>query len=316
MSKLQTVFMFSGQGSQYFQMGKSLFASNPAFRSHMLRLDAHVRELTGHSVVDALYAPANKIGMPFDRTLLSHPAIVMVEYALAQTLMEAGVTPDFVLGASLGSYTAASVAGALPIDDALALAVNHAQALETCCGAGGMIAILAGPELFDEPFLRDRAERAAVNFDSHFVVSAPRADCDALEHALRERDLAFQRIPVSFAFHSRWMDAARDEFDARTRSIRSGPARLPIVCCDRCDTLTALPADYFWDVTRHPIRFPEAISRLEQQGAYRYLDVGPSGTLALFLKYLLPQSSQSSAHTILTPYGQDTANLERLMAVC
>jgi bacillaene synthase trans-acting acyltransferase len=316
MRAMKTVFMFSGQGSQYYQMGKQLFEADQVFRARMIALDADVLSLTGMSVVEALYAPTSRPGVPFQRTVLSHPAIVMVELALAQTLIASGLVPDLVLGASLGAYAAAAVAGVMTARDAVALAVAHAQALEGHAPAGGMVAVLAAPALLGQAFAHGRIELASVNFDSHFVVSAPEADCNAFELELRRRDLTFQRLAVSFAFHSRWMDDARQPFAAAARRIRLSPARVPMLCCAQARMPAALSDTYFWDVTRDPIRFPETIARLERDGACRYIDIGPSGTLAMFLKYLLPRSSSSVAHCVMTPYARDVANMAALLDTC
>lgn len=309
----KNVFMFSGQGSQYFQMGRSLYSENAGFRCQMGELDEVVRALTGHSVTEHLYAPAKKVSDPFERTLLTHPAIIMVEYCLAHTLMKAGVTPDIVLGASLGSYTAASLAGVLPIHDALAIAVAHARSLEEHCPIGGMIAILADPGLFRQSFLNECSELAAVNFASHFVVSAPQEYCQGIEDGLRRRDIAFQRLPVSYAFHSRWIDGARCQFEALAESVALKPPCLPIVCCDHGQLIGDVNHSFFWDVTRQPIQFSEAIAFLEEWDRFRYIDVGPSGTLAVFMKYLLGSNTQSTAYPILTPYGRAPINLERIV---
>ena|SRR5438067_990149 len=104
----------------------------------------------------------------------SSGASVMVEYSLAQSLMQAGVWPDMVLGASLGSFAAAAVAGFIDAEDALAAVVRQAMALEEWSERGGMIAVLADLELFAEDFRSGRSELAAVNFSSHFVVTARR----------------------------------------------------------------------------------------------------------------------------------------------
>jgi len=65
---------------------------------------------------------------------------------------------------------------------------------------------------------------------------------------------------------------------------------------------------------RRPIRFRESTARLEQRGACRYIDVGPAGTLATFLKYGLPATATSTVHSILTPFGFDQKNLAALLA--
>jgi acyl transferase domain-containing protein len=305
--------MFSGQGSQYFQMGRELFQTNDIFRNCMIRLDTVAKELTGDSVIGTLYSDASKKGDSFDRTLLTHPAIFMVEYALAQALIHAGVLPDMVLGASMGSFAAATVAGFIEVEDALASVVHQAIAIEEC-ERGGMIAVLADPALFAEDFLSHRSELAAVNFSSHFVVSARSNDLEEIEVALRNDNVGYQRLPVSSAFHSRWIDKARTPFASFMRSIRYRQGRLSLGCCDQATVLNELPADYFWNVVRRPIRFRETIARMEQLSVHRYIDVGPAGTLATFLKYGIPANTKSTVHTILTPYGLDQKNLTALLA--
>jgi bacillaene synthase trans-acting acyltransferase len=310
-----TVFMFSGQGSHYFHMGRELFEKNAVFRDWMLRLDGIPFRMSGLSVLETLYSGVYAKGDPFDRTLLTHPAIFMVEYSLAQTLADQGVMPDVVLGASLGSFAAAAVAGVLSAEDALSAVMCQAEALERSCEAGGMIAILADPLLFEEEFLGRHAALAAVNFASHFVITARRAELDAIEGELKRRNIGHQRLPVSFAFHSAWIDAAREPFVAAMRSVPRTAARLPLVCCDRAGMVSGLEDDHLWDVVRRPIRFREAIAALELRGPCRYIDAGPAGTLATFLKYSLPRTTRSTTHAILTPYGVDLKNLAAVAAV-
>jgi bacillaene synthase trans-acting acyltransferase len=307
----KTVFMFSGQGSQYFQMGRELFDKNEVFRQWMLRLDGLAQKLSAPPVIEAIYS-GSKADV-FDRTLLTHPAIFMIEYSLAQCLMDAGVMPDMTLGASLGSFAAATVAGFIDVEDSMAAVIRQATVFETCCERGGMIAVLADPALFGAMDLGRRSEVAAINFDSHFAVSALQADLGEIEAALSKRNVTYQRLAVSFAFHSRWMDQGRAPFESFMRSIRHARGRLPLVCCEQAELLTDLPDDYFWRIVRQPIRFRETIARLERHGAHRYIDVGPAGTLATFVKYGLSKTSRSTTHAILTPYGRDQDNLAALL---
>ena len=107
---------------------RTAFEKNVCFRDWMLRLDETARRAAGESVIETLYSDRRGKGEPFDRTLLSHPAIFMVEYSLAQSLIQAGLGPDMVLGASVGSFAAAAVAGFLDVDDALSAVIRQAMA--------------------------------------------------------------------------------------------------------------------------------------------------------------------------------------------
>jgi|SRR5215510_7464128 len=301
--------MFSGQGSQYFQMGKALYENNETFRGWMQRLDESALRESGLSVIETLYSTAHGKGDPFDRTVLTHPAIFMVEYSLAQCLIDAGVRPDMVLGVSLGSFAAATVAGFIGVDDALTAVMRQAMAFEQWCEPGGMIAVLADPALFTEKLMGRRSELAAVNFSSHFVVSARPAALAEIEAGLKRHGVGFQRLPVSFPFHSQWIDSAQASFVSFMRSIPRTQGRLPLVCCAEAAILSDLSDDYFWNVVRRPIRFRDTVARLEQLGARRYIDVGPAGTLATFVKYGMPAKTRSTVHAILTPFGVDQKNL-------
>lgn len=312
MSSLKTVFMFSGQGSHYFQMGRQLFDVDETFRQWMMQLDGVAQDLCGRSVIDAIYS-AGKAEV-FDRTLLTHPAIFMVEYALAQCLIRRGLTPDMTLGASLGSFAAAAIAGHVTVEDAMAAVILQAKAFEGSCDRGGMVAVLADPTLFAEGFLSERSELAAVNFNSHFAVAAAQAQLDPIENDLRRRGVSFQRLAVSFAFHSRLIDPAQTRFLKATQSFPRRPGRLPLVCCAQATLLHELPDDFFWRVVRQPIQFRDTVAQLERREAHRYIDVGPSGTMATFAKYGLAASSASIAHVTLTPFGQDQKNLAALFA--
>jgi acyl transferase domain-containing protein len=307
----KTVFMFSGQGSHYFRMGRDLFEHDPVFRDWMLRLDELASSLCGERVVDAIYSPHDR--ETFDRTLQTHPAIFMVEYALAQSLLHAGVKPDITLGASLGSFAAATLAGFMRVEDALAAVVQQAAAFEACCDPGGMIAVLANQTTYARPYLRDRSELAAINFSSHIVVSAPQDHLAQIERSLGQEDVVYQRLPVSYAFHSQWIDDARAPFESYMRSIRRSPGTLSLACCREATLLTELPNDFFWRVVREPIRFEATIVALEQRGAHRYIDVGPAGTLATFTKYCLPPDSQSTAHAIMSPFGNERRSMAALL---
>ena len=165
------VFMFSGQGSQYYQMGKNLFDNCPAFKRWMLRLDGIANKILGNSVIEYVYDESKNKQEQFDRLLYSNPAIFMVEFSLAQVLQEKGIKPDYVLGASLGEYASGAIAGILKYEEALEVLIKQAEIFEETCQKGGMLAILHNAELYENiPAICNNSELVAINFHSHFII--------------------------------------------------------------------------------------------------------------------------------------------------
>ena len=304
--------MFSGLGSQYYQMGRDLYESGGTFARWMRYFDEFLLDNFNRSVLASLYGDRT-ISDPLVNSALSHPAVFMVETALAFELIERGIQPDITLGVSIGSFAAATVAGHLPAVDALTLVVRQAEALEHCCPKGRMVAILANTRLFQDGMLRECSVIAAHNFDSHFVISAKAEALPAIEANLRSQGVTFQSLPVEFAYHSPWIEEARIEFEDAVSAIRLDSGRIPVVCCAHADELKELPSGFFWKAVRCPIMFHKTIMKLEGKGAFAYVDVGPSGTLATLLKYVVPSNGHSTAHKIIAPFSYARDNIATLI---
>ncbi|WP_309029610.1 ACP S-malonyltransferase [Streptomyces alfalfae] len=308
------VFQFSGQGSQYSGMGAALYETEPVFRRVMDRLDAAAADELGESVLAALYAPGRSRAEPFDDIALTHPAIVMVELAAAETLMAYGVEPDLLLGASLGEFTAAVLAGVLDAEECLRLLVRQAAALRTA-PRGGMLAVLDDVALHRRvPLLRERTEVAARNYPGHFVLSGSHEDLTAAEEELRARKVVCHRVPVPYAFHSRRMDSGEPLFRSVMARAELRPPRLPVVSCATGGEVDRVTVDHLWRATRLPIEYEATLAALERRGPFQYLDLGPSGTLHNFARNGLPASSRSRSLPLLSPLGDDTRSLAAVRA--
>ncbi|MDM5187013.1 ACP S-malonyltransferase [Bacillus sp. DX4.1] len=309
------VFMFSGQGSQYYQMGERLFTQNVTFRDTMIRLDRIVKEVVEESIINHIYNKKKKITDVFDRLLYTHPAIFMVEYSLAQVLLRDGVEPNFVLGTSLGEFSAAAIAGIINVEDALGTIVKQAQLIEQSCERGGMLAVLNSPSLFKEPFIYQNSELVSINYDSHFVLAGEREKIDKIQQYLEERGIIVQRLPVSYGFHSGALDNAA--FSCK-EFLHNKSFKLPqknFISCLYGKELSHIDSNYFWDVVRKPIKFSESIGHLEEKGDHIYLDIGPTGTLASFAKHHLGKESQSQTFTIMNHFRTEITKLEQLKKI-
>lgn len=285
------VFMYPGQGSQYYGMAKTLFERNSIFKEWMENLDAIVVEITGNSVIQELYHSGKTISHPFTRTLFTHPAIFMVEYSLTKVLYEKGIRPSALVGSSLGEFTCLSVAGAVAPEEMLEFIVRQAMIFEEKCAPGGMIAILDNYQLFcNTPLLCRNAELVSVNSDNHFVVSGNIEGINVIEHFLQENKVTYLRLPVSFGFHSENLAPAYDEFIRYARKLHISRSTLPIYSSQRMGILENAYPELLWNIVRENINFSKILKCLDINRFKVFVDVGPSGTLANIAKAVMKRT--------------------------
>ncbi|MDQ1354664.1 MAG: trans-AT polyketide synthase, acyltransferase and oxidoreductase domain, partial [Acidobacteriota bacterium] len=313
---LPVIFMFPGQGSQYYHMGKELYQRDPVFKKSLEQLDNIAGRLTGRSILERMYDEEKKPGDNFDCLSITHPAIFMVEYALAQSILHMGVEPAYVIGTSLGELTAAAVSRVMTAEEALEMIVRQAEMIESFCrqhqGGGGMMTILHDSALYHEqPLLRENTELAAVNYPGHFVISAKKEILKEIEYLLKKKNIAFHLLPVSFAFHSRWVDAAGYAYCDYLKKKHFQKPRLPLISCVSGRVMEEIPTDYFWQVVRQPVLFPKALENLQTKEDYIYLDLGPSATLANFAKNNLKETTKAICFSIMTPYESDLKKIDQ-----
>lgn len=314
MLRLKTVFMFSGLGSHHFQMGQGFFEENAIFRTHMLRLDEIVRDLTNCAILDVIYDPKKKRSDALREMFISSAALFMVEYSLAQVLIEKGIFPDLLLSTSLGFFAAACIAKIWTPDVAIAAIHELSKIFNLTCPKGAMAAVLEGAQIHrDNSILRDASEIAGIYFAKHFAIAMPDYEVARVNGALNSAGVAFQNIPVEFAFHSRWIDRAKQPSLNYLDQVECRPSEVPIVCCAAGEALDHVEGENFWRTLRAPVAFEKAILRLEETGDHEYLDVSPASSLATFFKYARPASSKSKAMSLMTVAPGETRNLQLLL---
>ncbi len=304
---MKNVFLFSGQGSQFYQMGLELYQDHTTFQTQLNQLNQLYLDLSGLSIIDTIYDPSKHPTAIFDQTPYTHPAIFLIEYALAITLIAEGIQPDICLGSSLGEIAAATLSGYLDKETALKLIFTQAQCLEDCCDTpGGMLGIINDSELFfEEPLLYENSHLVSINTPLHFVISSDKPSIEKIKRFLTKQEIPHQQLPVSQSFHSPQMDKAVAEFKKRLEeiSLNAPGKRGDLMSGMYGKQIETLTPDYLADIIRKPIKIPDAIRELEKVGNYNYIDISPSGTLATLVKYNINKQSQSKIYPILLPYG-------------
>ncbi|ACL75225.1 acyltransferase domain-containing protein [Ruminiclostridium cellulolyticum] len=309
----KVVFMFPGQGSQYYNMGKQLFEQEPVFRKWMVYLDYICKKNIGESVLDKLYDSNKKIADIFDRTLYTHPAIFMIEYSLAMALTERGIKPDYLLGTSMGEFSSVAVSGVMDIEDVLECVLKQAQLFEAYCKEGGMLAIFNTPDIYENlPLLYKNSELSSVNFASHFVVSGSNENLTAIREYMEAKNIICYVLPVTYGFHSHLIDPAAQVYKEFLKGKRQNKPKIRFVSGMYGEAIEELNYDYLWDIVRKPIKFSKAISNMENSGPYIYIDLGSGGTLDNFAKRNFSKQSRSVSFSIITRFNQELRNTDKL----
>lgn len=283
--KTRTVFMYSGQGSQYHGMGRELYQHNSVFRQAMQSCAGVYGSLTGRDMLAELYDESRRHDELTD-ILLSHPALFSVGYSLTQVMLDGKVHPDALLGYSLGEYVAATVAGVLSLEDALGLVVRQASLVRQHASGGGMLTVLAPPEHVERhAALYAGTTLASVNFEQNFVVSGTQATLEALKRRLDGMSVVSLLLPVTHAFHSPAMDAIELDFRQHAAGIALHEPQLKVYSTACGGVPPRLDAGHFWSVIRGRADFRRTVDSVIADGPCRFVDLGPSGTLATFIKH-------------------------------
>ncbi|MGX4693980.1 SDR family NAD(P)-dependent oxidoreductase [Streptomyces sp. JNUCC 63] len=278
----KVAFVFSGHGGQWPGMGVELMAGSKVFREELARIDEAVRRQAGWSVLNVLRAPEEF--SPMDRTEYLQPVLFAVNAALAAAWRPLGVTPDAVVGHSLGEIAAAYSAGALTLEDAVTVVTGRAQAVAPLVGRGGMVSVEL-PRGEVEDLLAPYAGRlfvAAVNSVGSTAVSG---DADALAELrghLEERKIAVRRLSTPFASHTPLMEPLRAEllerFSAVRGTARTSPALYSTVLAEPVSG-DRLDADHWFANLSRPVRFADTVRRMLDDGYRYFVELSPHPSL-------------------------------------
>ena len=278
--------MFAGQGTHYYHMGADLFGKDLVFRQNMLRLDEIVKKECGFSVIDRIYDDERGKTDDFTELDITHPAIFMTEYSLAQVMIGKGVKPDYVMGCSLGEIVALAVSGAVSAEDGLRFVIKHAQTVQKTVEAGRMISVLADKSLYyDNSEMRMNCELAGVNYGSNFIVSSADDKTEIVKDFLRRKGVIFQELQVSYPFHSSLCMRSREAMKQFEEIISVGVPVIPVISCLTGQITSSIDFDHMLDIPVKAMQVQKAFEAAEKKGPNQYIDLCFTGTMANFIRY-------------------------------
>ncbi|BAZ20918.1 beta-ketoacyl synthase [Kalymmatonema gypsitolerans NIES-4073] len=317
------IFMFSGQGAQYANMGRELYSVEPTFKKHVDTCAEILQPHLGLDIRSLLYPDSQHkeaVSIQLQQTALTQPALFVIEYALAQLLLEWGVRPEAMIGHSIGEYVAATIAGVFSLEDALEIVAKRGQLMQQL-PPGSMLAVPL-PEkdvqsLLDvQTFHGTSLEIAVINSPSSCVVSGTNEAIAALQNQFSSQGIESRLLHTSHAFHSQMMSPILEPFVQAVKKVKLRPPRLRFISNVTGSWITdeqATNPSYWSQHLRQTVRFSDGISQLIKQFEGVFLEVGPGRTLSTFTTQHLDRNAKQQVLTSLRHVKEQQSDVAWLL---
>lgn len=276
-------YIFPGQGAQYPGMGKDLYENSADAKA----LFEKANELLGFNITDIMFEGSAE---DLKQTKVTQPAIFLHSVLLARTLKD--FSPDMVAGHSLGEFSALVANGSLNFEDGLVLVSKRALAMQKACelDPSTMAAIVGLDDKTVEEVcdsIDDIVIPANYNCPGQLVISGSVAGIDKACEILTEKGARRAlKLPVSGAFHSPFMEPAREELAA---AIESTSFKRPI--CPVYQNVNAQPVTDPVEIKKNlisqltaPVLWTQIVENMIAGGATSFTEIGPGKVLQGLVK--------------------------------
>jgi [acyl-carrier-protein] S-malonyltransferase len=280
---VKIAFCFPGQGSQDVGMGKAFAEQFPECRA----VYDEAAEATGFDVARLCFeGPIEDL----TRTELQQPALVATSLACLRAVESLGVKPDYVIGHSVGEYSALAAARSLPTLDAVALVRERGEAMAEAATEypGAMAAVLGLPDEVVEEMCAtiDGVWPANYNCPGQVVVSGADASVDRLLEAASSRGAhKTVKLRVSGAFHSPLVARAADRLRPVLERARWRDPAPPFMSTVSAKIENAHRiAGLLVEQLTGPVCWTQAVAGLMREGVGVFVEIGPGQVLSGLLR--------------------------------
>ncbi|MCL6707701.1 SDR family NAD(P)-dependent oxidoreductase [Pseudomonas sp. R2.Fl] len=304
----KVALVFSGNGAQWAGMGVDALKHNVFFRQRYEQVAKLFSRYSDIDLVTVLEDPDLEARLA--DTKLAQPVLFAIQVALSDAMEAMGLEVTATFGHSVGEVAAAYAAGALTLEDAVAVIAKRSLHQDVLAGQGTMAAVKLGEQAAQELIRSlelDELQVAAINAPNSVTISGAVDQIKSLREKARKRKVAVQPLDINYPFHHPLIDQARDAFFADMPAIHPKSSAKAFISTVTGTVLTgeSLNPDYWWRNVRQPVKFLHAVEEALALGCNIFIEVSPRPILTSYINDVAEQ--RSAAISIVPTLAREAA---------
>lgn len=288
--KGKNIFLFSGNGTQYVNMGMNLYKNNKIFKQYFDKCEERYKEITGKSILEII-TNEEKIEDIENNQI----AIFSIEYALYNFWIEIGIIPDILIGHSLGEYTIACVTGIFSIEDTIKILIERGKILKKLGNELGMISVRTKAEELDKILKKEKIQLdiAAINTKELVVLSGEKDEINRLSDILNNKNIQNDILNVSTAGHTKKLEKYVPMFRKMLEDIKINKPNKEIISTvtGKIGAKQLQDKEYWCKHLVETVKFSEALKNLKDEKENIVIEIGASPTLLGLAMEELPNNN-------------------------
>lgn len=273
--------MFTGQGSQYVGMGRELYEKLPVFKGYVDECSEAFYPYLKEKLTDLIYSDSadEKI---LAKTNVTQPVVFAMDYAFGKLFIDSGVKPSYMLGHSIGEWSAACLSGVVSLEDAAKIVVARGKLMEEVQSSGSMCAVFTSREKLEKLLktFQGKVWIAAYN-GTHQVISGQSEEIEKFCGILLKEGIGLKKLRVSQAFHTPLMNPILDEFRLVLKGITFSEPKIPIVSNVTGEIMSkTFDTEYWIKHILSPVKFEQSIEYLSDRSVDIFIECGADRVLS------------------------------------